>query len=81
MRAICEVCNHKEGCSYLKRGKEGDCIDVQTSDYGYEEAVEKAKMAYCKIHCPHLVPGEYCWNDCDDDNCSEFDAFVKELEG
>lgn len=42
MRAICNVCKDKSSCSYLKQGKERDCIDVQTSDYGYEEAVEKA---------------------------------------
>lgn len=42
MRAICKVCQDKDSCSYLKRGRENDCIDVQTSDYGYEEAVEKA---------------------------------------
>lgn len=42
MRAICKVCKDKDSCSYIKCGREGDCIDVQTSDYGYEEAVEKA---------------------------------------
>lgn len=42
MRAICKICNNKNNCSYLKHNKEGDCIDVQTSDYGYQEAVEKA---------------------------------------
>lgn len=42
MRAICNVCNYKEKCPYVLRGKESDCIDVQTSDYGYEEAVDKA---------------------------------------
>lgn len=42
MRAICNVCQHKDTCSYLKHGRESDCIDVQTSDYGYDEAVEKA---------------------------------------
>ena len=42
MRAICKVCKDNASCSYLKRGRENDCIDVQTSDYGYEEAVEKA---------------------------------------
>lgn len=45
MRAICKVCKEKNNCSYLKRNKEGECIDVQTSDYGYQEAIEKA----CKI--------------------------------
>lgn len=42
MRAICNPCPHKDTCSYVKQGNEQDCIDVQTSDYGYEEAVEKA---------------------------------------
>lgn len=42
MRNICKVCNSQDTCSYLKRGNEGDCIDVQTSYYGYEEAVERA---------------------------------------
>lgn len=42
MRAICKVCGNKDTCSYIKLNKEGDCIDVQTSDYGYQEAVEKA---------------------------------------
>lgn len=42
MRAICKVCKDNDTCSYLKRGKESDCIDVQTSDYGYEEAVNKS---------------------------------------
>ena len=42
MRAICNVCRERDNCSYLKRGREGECIDVQTSDYGYDEAVEKA---------------------------------------
>lgn len=45
MRAICKVCGIKDDCPYIKRRREGDCIDVQTSDYGYEEAVEKA----CKL--------------------------------
>lgn len=39
MRAICRVCKGKENCSYIKQGKTGDCIGVQTYDYGYEEAV------------------------------------------
>lgn len=42
MRSICKVCKDKDSCSYLKRGRESECIDVQTSDYGYDEAVEKA---------------------------------------
>lgn len=46
MRAICNPCPHKDTCSYLKQGKESDCIDVQASDYGYEEAVEKACARY-----------------------------------
>lgn len=50
MRAICNVCKDKDTCSYIKNSKEGDCIDVQTSDYGYEEAVEKA----CKWLCEHV---------------------------
>lgn len=42
MRAICKVCKYKSDCGYLKRNKVGDCIGVQDSDCGYEEAVEKA---------------------------------------
>lgn len=42
MRAICQVCKDKDKCSYLANNKTRDCIDVQTSDYGYEEAVLKA---------------------------------------
>lgn len=52
MRAICKVCKDKDTCSYIKQGKTSDCIDVQTSDYGYEEAVEKAKREFCKARCP-----------------------------
>lgn len=43
MRAICETCEHRSKCTYVKQGKERDCIDVQTTDIGYEEAVAKAK--------------------------------------
>lgn len=42
MRSICKVCGEKDSCSYLQRDREGDCIDVQTSDYGYDDAIEKA---------------------------------------
>lgn len=41
-RAVCQVCKDKEKCSYVLWGNESDCIDVQTSDYGYEEATERA---------------------------------------
>ena len=54
MRAICNVCSTKDTCSYLKRGKEGECIDVQTSDYGYEEAVEKA-CQYLRDNIDHAL--------------------------
>lgn len=80
MRAICKVCKGKDNCFYIKNGKTSDCIDVQTSDYGYEEAVEKAKIAYCQQHCPHIFKGEYCWIDKDDDNCGGFNAFAKAME-
>lgn len=40
MRAICKLCN--DSCSYLKRGTEGDCVDLQVTNIGYKEAVEKA---------------------------------------
>lgn len=39
MRSICTVCEHNSSCSYIKRGRTGDCIDVQTTEYGYEDAI------------------------------------------
>lgn len=39
MREICKYCDYKDKCSYVKCDKANDCIDVQTSDYGYEEAI------------------------------------------
>lgn len=67
MRAICNVCNNKDSCSYLKRGKEGDCIDVQTSDYGYEEAVEKA-VEYMREHIDErlIIYHEVTWSNLDE---------------
>lgn len=47
---------------------------------GAKYILERAKAAYCKEHCPMLVKGEYCWNDCDD-NCKGFDEFLKEIYG
>lgn len=39
IRRICETCNFVKACPYRTVN---DCIDVQTSDYGYEEAMDKA---------------------------------------
>ena len=38
-------------CTYLANSRTSDCIDVQTSDYGYEEAIDKACKAYCRMRC------------------------------
>lgn len=74
MRAICKVCKDKDNCSYLKRGREGDCIDVQTSDYGYQEAVEKA-CEWLREHNAFCYAGQYNINE-----VSETD-FRKTMEG
>lgn len=50
MRRICEVCNIKNSCPYIKKGRTRDCIDVQTTDYGYEEAVDNT----CEYFLPLL---------------------------
>lgn len=50
MKRICEYCKDKDTCQYIKRNKVGDCIDVQTSDYGYEEAVNNT----CEYFLPLL---------------------------
>ena len=67
MRKICEVCKDKDSCSYIKQGKVGDCIDVQTSDYGYDEALEDGMKVYCRLRCNEdtrqmctLNPGMRC---------------------
>lgn len=51
MRAICQVCKDKDKCSYLANNRTRDCIDIQTSDYGYDEAVDKACEVYCSMQC------------------------------
>lgn len=50
MRAICKVCRCKEGCYYIKKGKESECLDVQKYYCGYDEVVEKA----CNVYRKHL---------------------------
>lgn len=68
MRAICKVCKDKDTCSYIKQGREGDCIDVQTSDYGYDEAVKKA-VKWFEKHMfnekPDLVFRTNVWENVD----------------
>lgn len=51
MRAICKVCRCNEGCYYIKKGKESECLDVQKYYCGYDEVVEKA----CNVYRKHLV--------------------------
>lgn len=60
MREICKTCTHKEKCSYLKTNKTGDCIDVQTSDYGFDEAVAQADL-WLRIHLPRVI-SNYSFN-------------------
>lgn len=88
MRAICKVCKDKDSCSYLKRSRESDCIDVQTSDYGYEEAVEKA-VEWLKENARNYIfrnkgrdgSGEGIWNyDYVFIDAKLFDDFKKAME-
>lgn len=65
MRAICKLCKYKDSCSYLKRGKESGCIDVQTSDYGYEEAIENA-TEWLKRELANPMPDDEYQKWCDE---------------
>lgn len=42
MRSICQNCLDKGKCGFLRNGHESKCLDVQTYDWGYEDAVSKA---------------------------------------
>ena len=42
MRAICDTCSFLCNCRFLDNNKESDCLGVQTFDYGYKEATDKA---------------------------------------
>lgn len=72
MRYICNTCNSKDSCTYIKNNKERDCIDVQTSDYGYVEAIDKV----CQYLKDHIDPKLTIYHN---DTWCSLDGFIEKM--
>lgn len=74
MKPICETCEIHATCGYVKANRESICKNVRAYYFGYEQAVERAKKAYCATCTAPFK--EKCkvqkW-------CTGYNAFLKHL--